>query len=678
MKRTLKIALGELRHRTIGRHSSLMPLGISLIAAFLKSQMNEVVDIRLYEDPEEFFNDVDCWKPDIVGLTNFMWNAELNRRAFEYVKEVIPSAVTIAGGPEFPVDLQLCEKYLQERKCIDFFIHLEGEVVFANLVKDFHERGNLEGLKNSKREGILSIHSKNSSLVFGGPAPRITDFLSFPSPYLMELMDKWFDGTYAPSIQTSRGCPNSCAYCRAGNNLYSRVIQFPIERVKEELSWIAKRMVKTPSLVLHIVDSNFGLFERDEEISDHIGELQDQYGWPNVILADTGKNFDRVLRMNEKVKKKMTVSCSFQSLNAETLKIINRKNIDIPDYVRIQKEINGKHIRTDVELIIPLPAETRESFMDAISFFYSSGVDNISPFTTMMLPGTLLDRKDIREKYGLQTRFRIIPRQFGEYLGKKCFETEEVCIATSSMDFDDYLACRGFAFLCMLFADRQYDIIANCIKELSVDKANFIFEFSKMISSESNEFTAIYNEFMRETKEELYESRKKLLERLNTPQCYEMLLKSEIGDNLVRKYRTKTLSEGFTAFVEMAYKTLHELIDESESVDVNACLKEVKRWMLAARNVAEVFFDENSLGKTIELSCQCDVAKWYLDGINAKPLTNYVSKVNYRLFYDNEKIKRILERAKKTYGQDREFCMGRTLLEYRADVFWRKTESVKT
>jgi radical SAM superfamily enzyme YgiQ (UPF0313 family) len=68
------------------------------------------------------------------------------------------------------------------------------------------------------------------------PIRRIEDLGEIPSPYLTGQMDPWFGGAYEPAIQTVRGCPFQCGYCRAGNVEYNPIRRFDLERVKEPVA----------------------------------------------------------------------------------------------------------------------------------------------------------------------------------------------------------------------------------------------------------------------------------------------------------------------------------------------------------------------------------------------------------------------------------------------------------
>ena len=59
----------------------------------------------------------------------------------------------------------------------------------------------------------------------------------------------------------------------------------------------------------------------------------------------------------------------------------------------------------------------------------------------------------------------------------KTFEVEEVCIATNTMPFEDYLECRGFSLVSAIYTSENFDIIAFLI-DISETFLNCISEFN--------------------------------------------------------------------------------------------------------------------------------------------------------------------------------------------------------
>jgi radical SAM superfamily enzyme YgiQ (UPF0313 family) len=139
-QRPLRVALGDLRHETTGRHSVLIPIGIAYIASYMLSQIDsDNIEVRLYDRPDMILKDIEQWEPDVVGLSNYCWKTELSRLVFNYAKGLNPETVCVAGGPEFPTDWTECKEYLLYRKEIDFYVYREGEIVFAELIRKLRE-----------------------------------------------------------------------------------------------------------------------------------------------------------------------------------------------------------------------------------------------------------------------------------------------------------------------------------------------------------------------------------------------------------------------------------------------------------------------------------------------------------------------------------------------------------
>ncbi|MEK9183938.1 MAG: cobalamin-dependent protein, partial [Patescibacteria group bacterium] len=585
----LKIAMGDLKHKTAGVHSSFMPLGISYIASYLLTNVPnpDNIKLRFYVDANAILEDIKLWKPDMIALSNYCWNTELSNLIFNYAKKINPNIFCVSGGPEFP-DEEERKNYLLDRKKIDFYIYQEGEIAFTELIKKIIAGAKLLDLKNSTQKGIMSIGTAGN-LIIGEPIPRIMDMDQIPSPYLNGIMDRWFDGHYAPSILTNKGCPFTCTFCKASNSWYSSMAKFSIERIKKELNYIAQKMQPYPNTVLIIYDTNFGVFSRDEEIARHISNLRDKFGWPNAFIATTSKNnYERILRISSILQNRMLITGSLQSTNLETLKVIKRQNISLEKYLAFGCKIRKLGMPFISELIVPLPKETKSSFFEGIKIFLDAGVDQIVPYTTMMLKGTPLASKESRKKYKMKTKYRLIPRQFGAYAGQKCFETEEVCIGTDTMPFEEYLECRGFGLISALLFHYQFDVIRRHLKELDINAYDYLIPLWEMVKSGNTKISEIYNEYIQETKNELWDSKKELCEYFSKPENYEKLLSGELGDNLIRKYKTKIIIEKSAKIFELAYDVIVKVGATKITEEIKSSLNSAKQWVIAGRDINAV------------------------------------------------------------------------------------------
>lgn len=670
----LKIAMGDPKHKTAGTHSSFMPIGIGQIASYMLANVPnpDNIELRFYVD-DAILEDIREWQPDIIALSNYCWNTELTYQIFNYAKKINPNIICIAGGPEFPNENEKgeCKDYLLSRERMDFYAYQEGEIAFAELVRKIIAGAKLSDLKNNAQKGMMSIGA-GGNLIIGEPIPRIMDMDQIPSPYLSGMMDRWFDGHYAPSILTTKGCPFTCTFCRASHSWYSSLAKFSLERIKAELKYMAKKMQSYPNTLLAIYDTNFGILPRDEEIAKYVRELKDEFGWPNVFIATTSKTgYERVRRISSILQNKMPVTGSLQSTNFETLKAIERKNIPLEKYLAFGRELKDLGMPFLSELIIPLPKETKSSFFKGIKIFLDAGVEQIVPYTTMMLKGTPLASKGSREKYGMKTKYRLIPRQFGAYAGQKCFETEEVCIETNTLSFEEYLECRGFGLISALLAHYQFDIVFRHLKELNISTYDYLTFFWEIVKSGDTKISETYNEYIRETREELWDSKKELYEYFSKPKNYEKLLSGRLGDNLIRKYKTKIILEKCVEAFELAYDVIVRIdahkITEAEKNSLNSA----KQWAITGRDINAVAQGKQTKNN---LTLNYDVSAWYK---SAEPLTSYAKLTHYEIFYDKEKINNIIQNGKNLYGDDLFFAMGKIFTD-NADfgLFWAKFKTI--
>lgn len=672
----LRIALGDLRYNTIGMNNPFMPLGIGYITSYLYSQVDrENIDLKMYLDPQEMLNAIDQFSPHVIGLSHYCWNSELSNFVFEHAKSRNPDTICIAGGPQFPDGEESRRQYLIDFKAIDFFCPREGEIAFSRMIKKILKGVRLADLKEEPQEGLIAIHPRSDELMIGGMIERILNLDVIPSPYLNGIMNEWFNGKYGPAIETTRGCPYSCAYCYMWPSWKNDVANFSYERVKAELTYIAKRMKKYPHVLLQIYDSNFGMFERDEKISEHISELQNIYGWPNIFSVATSKgHHDRVIRMVSKMGGKMNVGGSMQSLNAKTLNTIKRKNVSFDKYLDIQKKVKQFNLPTSSELIMPLPEETKDSFIQGICKLLESGTDRIVPYTTMLLYGTKLSSKEFRDKFNMKTKYRLLPWQFGEFNNKKLFEIEEVCVATNTMSFDDYLECRGFSWICSLFSNETFDIVRRHLKELNIKISDYLIFVWNKVKSEKSTLSNVYQMYMKNTIDELWDTRDELIAIYKLTNEYNKLLSGELGDNLMRKYKTIALLHHIEDLFLLLYDAINETGKDTIDQKNASALEDAKKYTLECRNLSKICLDQSYRADIRNLCLNHDVDKWYQEC--ATPLVKYRESIKYKITCDKNYIDSAFRDIEKLYSGELHKMIGKTLVELPANKLWCKCEKV--
>ena len=145
--------------------------------------------------------------------------------------------------------------------------------------------------------------------------------------------------------------------------------------------------------------------------------------------------------------------------------------------VKIQaiKEVG---LSTMSECILGLPGETFQSHVDTLRNLVRAKIDNIQVFTCMMLPGSELATPEERKKWNLETRFRILPRDFTKLKnGNVVLETEECVISSDTLSFEEYVELRILAFILWTTnVPVAYDAIKKLFSELGLDIFDLFFQ----------------------------------------------------------------------------------------------------------------------------------------------------------------------------------------------------------
>jgi hypothetical protein len=471
---------------------------------------------------------------------------------------------------------------------------------------------------------------------------RLENLDEIPSPYLSGQMEKYFDGKNVPFLESARGCPYACTFCEAGEKWYSQIYSLSVERIKEEILYITQRMKDYPDVALAFSDSNFGMLKRDEELAEYIGELQEKYGWPNAFDVSPRKSqHERIISVAKRMNKKMVVALAVQSFNRsivqsfnqETLHHIKRKNLGGDRFERVYSELKAMGIKTYSDLILPMPMETKETFIDGLKTVIRANVDRVIPFTTMMLKGTEIASQESREKYGMVTRFRVLPRQFGEYPFGKVFEIEEACVGTSTMPFKDYLDCRGFSFVIKVFSDTVFEILVRHLDELTIDHFEFFETLWLQIQEGESDVSRLYHEMLQATQDELFETPEDVIEFYSRDTNYALLMKGLIGENVFRLYSTMIQVRYCQSAINLAYGNLIEMMAAADrSEEEISSIRAAHWWVLKSRDMGPVFLMQKEKLKGQAITLTHDVVSWYYGG--EKLLIEYQREVRVKLSFE--------------------------------------------
>lgn len=338
-------------------HSSL---GVWCLLAgsekFCKTDIKiKVVEGTINETHDLIIERLMAEKADIISFSCYIWNITHVLEIAEQIKKISPKSTVIFGGPEVSYNTK---ERLAQHDFVDFILAGEGEKSFARLM-DCLETG-------ADFSSVAGLAYRGNGKIFENPV----EFLE-PEDCVTPYTEKYFAAlsNRIAYIESSRGCPFSCAFCLSGR--CGGVRFYPLERTFDEMLKLATYGVKT----IKFVDRTFNCNKkRSIEIFNFIREnygksIPDDVCFHFEIAADILD--DETLEIISKMPLgSVQFEAGIQTLNAETLAYINRKtNMKRLDE-NLKKLISFQNCHVHIDLIAGLPLENLESFIDGFNEAY--------------------------------------------------------------------------------------------------------------------------------------------------------------------------------------------------------------------------------------------------------------------------------------------------------------------
>jgi len=499
------VYFADLAHTYSTENESLMvPLNIGYLKSYVLKQHKNNVDIKLFKDPNKLLKAFYKKPPDLLGLSNYGWNEDLNLRIGKFIKMEFPKTTIISGGPNMDDKTECRIDFLKKNDHISYYIVDGGEEPFSELIT---------WLKNNKETDIpknIIYLKKDGELFSSGRRPLKKEANHISSPYLEGYLDEFLDLNMVPLLETNRGCPYRCTFCAWGMASHNIVSRLNIDHALEEIKYIGKRSKVNKWI---ICDANFGILKRDVEIAKAIRKVHDEYRWPKKLSLWLSKNTtNRNLEIAEILEDMIEPVMAIQSMDQEVLANIKRDNISSDTYFKYQERFHSIGATTTSDIIIPLPGETLETHLKGLRKIFDMGVDNIINHNMRLLPGSELYSPEMRKKYNFKTKYRLIHGDGGYYKtphgkGVKSFELEESLRSTNTMSEKDVFKLRKIHFLIEFAWNFQvYSDLLKLAKKFQINQLDIILNFLEN-GKKNKELIKFWKLFDRFSRDEWFNSR---------------------------------------------------------------------------------------------------------------------------------------------------------------------------
>ncbi len=393
-------------------------------------------------------------RPAVLGLSCYMWNWEYNKLLAQAVRAYHPECLIIMGGIHVPEPAEGLitlgrsgdsRGFFREHPYVDIAVHGEGEVTFsAVLLESLSAKPDYTGITG------LSIRvAGNRTLKTAAPVRLDEQGLSrLPSPYLSGVFDpllRVFSFLWNASHETNRGCPYPCTFCAWGPAYQQKLYKFSEERILEEFEWFGRHHIE----YLFNCDANWGILERDLDLTVKLAEVKARHGYPKKFRMCTAKNSnDRVFDITQVLDASgmnKGATLSFQSMDEHVLENVKRRNMKINDFKDFMRRYREAGIVTYTELIMGLPGETYESFKLGIDKILDAGQHSgLNSYVGLMLPNDEMSNPAYIAKFGIRSVRMPILLGHSTPGSDPIQEYQDVVVATNSLLEEDWQ--RTFLF----------------------------------------------------------------------------------------------------------------------------------------------------------------------------------------------------------------------------------------
>jgi anaerobic magnesium-protoporphyrin IX monomethyl ester cyclase len=323
--------------------------------------------------PLALLEDLIVYQPDVIAFSVYIFNLEATQTLIKALREHLPQALIVAGGPEATYNPQPLFD-----AGVDRVYRGEAELVFwADLLGQ-----TVHGVQHSATETAVVLRADLAVLETLG------------SPYFLEMDALEMDHRYL-YVESSRGCPFGCAYCLAAQDPHVRSFS---EQYMEEFF---DQVSRTPVKQIKFLDRTFNL---DPQRAMRLAQLC--LNLPKDVTVHVELVGDRLsealIVLFTEHPERFRLELGVQSLNQQTLKAVGRHS-DLHKLLNVVDRFAQAHLIQHTDLIAGLPHENLSSFIDSYNGLIRFDPYEVQVGILKILHGSSMD------KYRLSSGYHVDP-----------------------------------------------------------------------------------------------------------------------------------------------------------------------------------------------------------------------------------------------------------------------------
>ncbi|MBE0596123.1 MAG: DUF4080 domain-containing protein [Desulfuromonadales bacterium] len=359
-------------------HSKFIHASLALpcLFAYCREQTGIPLDLQIreftvHEPRGQILAALLAEEPDVVAFSVYLWNRRETLELVDALAAVRPEVRTVLGGPEVSFD---GPELFAAHPGLSALVRGEGEIPLAGLLAAWGA--------GEEPAGVPRLAWRQGERISEGPegAP-LADLDAIPSPFALGLSDCSRGVVY---LETSRGCPYSCAFCMSA--LDTAVRSFSTQRIRSDL----ERLMGERVPLIKLVDRTF----------NYDGARARQI-WSFILAHNQGSTFHFEIGAHllgeEDLQLLATVPAGrfqfeigVQSTLPATLEAIGRRAPleRLEENVRRLRAVGNIHLHLD--LIAGLPGEGYRPFLASIDRVLALRPHHLQVEPVKLLPGAPL------------------------------------------------------------------------------------------------------------------------------------------------------------------------------------------------------------------------------------------------------------------------------------------------
>lgn len=403
----MKLLLATLHAKYV--HASLALPSLAACCADLQGVATVIREYSVNERVETILKQVVAEEADVAAFSCYIWNIEATLKLIADLKLVRPGTFVILGGPEVSFG---SHALLAQSPCVDCIVRGEGEATFRELLT-LLAGSTTSGITDDLLEGVEGISFRSGDEIITTPErAAITDLDTLPSPFAARLVDTAKPLVY---LETSRGCPFSCAFCLS--SVEQGVRSYSAGRIEDDLGRVMEAGVQTIKLVDRTFNYDAG---RADRIWRFILERNRTSRFHFEIAADllTEENFSILRQVPAGI---FRFEIGVQSTRDDTLASVARSsNLErlFANVLRLKEETG---VVLHLDLVAGLPGEDFAGFTSSLDRLLAATPHHIQVEPLKLLQGTRMRRiaRENRYAWSPAPPYRILRTPWLEY--------EEIC-----------------------------------------------------------------------------------------------------------------------------------------------------------------------------------------------------------------------------------------------------------